>query len=157
MSLPITIFPQMADKHVLTFPGRYEEIQKICQFVADGAAASGLDASAIFHIELACDEACTNVIEHAYGGEDRGQITVSWQVQAGSFIITIHDNGRAFDPDVVPKPALPELPEDAPPPNIDEVKVGGLGIHFMEQLMDGVAFTFDADEGNILTLVKKTS
>lgn len=147
----------MADKHVQTFPGRYDEIQKICQFLADGALVSGLDANAIFHIELACDEACTNIIEHAYGGEDRGQIIVSWQAVADAFIITIHDNGRSFDPDAIPKPALPELPEDAPPPNIDDVKVGGLGIHFMEQLMDEVAFSFDDDEGNTLTLVKKTS
>ncbi|WP_420645203.1 ATP-binding protein [Candidatus Leptofilum sp.] len=146
----------MADKHVQTFPGRYEEIQKICQFVAAGAAAAGLDANAIFHIELACDEACTNVIEHAYGGEDQGEIEVSWQLKADSFIITIHDNGRSFDPDAVPKPTLPELSEDAPAPDIDQVKVGGLGIHFMEQLMDDVTFSFDEARGNTLKLVKKT-
>lgn len=145
----------MANKHVQTFPGRYDEIQKICQFVADGAASCGLGATAVFHIELACDEACTNVIEHAYGGEDKGQIRVAWQALGDKFIITIHDNGRTFDPDAVPKPALPDLPDGAPPPDIDEVKVGGLGIHFMEQLMDEVSFSFDAAEGNTLTLVKK--
>ena len=147
----------MGDKHVQTFPGRYEEIQRICHFVADGAAVSGLDTTAIFHIELACDEACTNVIEHAYGGENRGQIRVSWQQEDGAFIITIHDNGRSFDPTTVPKPALPELPDDATPPHVDDVKVGGLGIHFMEQLMDKVTFSFDGDMGNTLTLVKKKS
>ncbi len=146
----------MADKHVQTFPGRYEEIQKICQFVADGAAVSGLDANAIFHIELACDEACTNVIEHAYDGEGKGEIRVSWQYQNGAFIIIIHDNGRSFNPDAVPTPDLPALPEDAQPPDVDDVKVGGLGIHFMEQLMDEVAFSFDEKEGNTLTLVKRT-
>ncbi|MCA9899412.1 MAG: ATP-binding protein [Anaerolineales bacterium] len=145
----------MADKHVQTFPGRYEEIQKICQFVANGAAASGLDATAVFHIELACDEACTNVIEHAYGGEDQGEIRVSWQLLDKAFTIVIHDNGRSFDPDAVPKPALPKLPDDAPPPDIEDVKVGGLGIHFMEQLMDEVVFSFDDGTGNTLTLVKK--
>lgn len=146
----------MVDKHVQTFPGRYEEIQKICQFVANGATASGLDANAIFHIELACDEACTNVIEHAYGGEGKGKIRVSWQYHHNTFTITIHDNGRSFNPAVVPKPALPELSEDAPPPDVDDVKVGGLGIHFIEQLMDEVVFSFDEKEGNTLTLVKKT-
>ncbi|WP_420630054.1 ATP-binding protein [Candidatus Leptofilum sp.] len=146
----------MSDKHVQSFPGRYEEIKRICQFVADGAAASGLGEDAIFHIELACDEACTNVIEHAYGGEDKGQIQVSWQYKDGALIITIHDNGRTFNPDVIPKPALPKLPDDANPPDIDDVKVGGLGIHFMEQLMDDVAFSFDEEEGNTLTLVKKS-
>lgn len=147
----------MGDKHVQTFPGRYDEIQKICQFVADGAVACGLQASAIFHIELACDEACTNVIEHAYAGEDRGEIRVSWECKGASFVINIHDNGRSFDPGAIPKPALPELADDAPPPSIDDVKVGGLGIHFMEQLMDEVTFSFDGDAGNTLTLVKKSA
>ena len=145
----------MGVKHVLTVPGRYEEIQKICQFVADGAAESGLNQAAIFHIELACDEACTNVIEHAYGGEGVGDIEISWQLVGTAFIISIQDNGRSFNPDMIPEPSLPPLPPDAmSPPDIDSVKVGGLGIHFMRQLMDEVQFQFDGETGNTLTLVK---
>lgn len=142
----------MGVKHVLTVPGRYEEIQKICQFVADGAVESGLNETAVFHIELACDEACTNIIEHAYGGEDKGDINISWQLKDAAFTITFHDNGRSFDPDAVPKPTLPPTP-----PDIDNVKVGGLGIHFMRQLMDDVHFDFDEKEGNTLVLVKNKS
>ncbi len=146
----------MGVKHVLTVPGRYEEIQKICQFVADGAAECGLDETAVFHIELACDEACTNIIEHAYGGEDKGEIHISWQMKDSSFTVTFHDNGRSFNPDAVPEPALPPTPPDpTSPPDIDNVKVGGLGIHFMRQLMDDVEFHFDKKEGNTLVLVKK--
>lgn len=145
----------MGVKHVLTVPGRYEEIQKICQFMADGAAESGLDQTAVFHIELACDEACTNIIEHAYGGEDVGDINVSWQLEGSSFIIRIHDNGRSFNPDSIPTPVLPTTSTDAP--DLDSIKVGGLGIHFMRQLMDDVRFQFDAESGNTLTLIKKKS
>jgi serine/threonine-protein kinase RsbW len=146
----------MGVKHVLTVPGRYEEIQKICQFVADGAADSGLDETAIFHIELACDEACTNIIEHAYEGEDKGKIHISWQLKGTTFTITFHDNGRSFNPETVPKPTLPPTSSDpTAPPDIDNVKVGGLGIHFMRQLMDDVQFQFDEKVGNTLILVKK--
>lgn len=123
--------------------------------MADGAAECGLDQTAVFHIELACDEACTNIIEHAYGGEDEGEIHVSWQLNGSSFIITFHDNGRSFDPASVPQPALPPTAMD--PLDLDNVKVGGLGIHFMRQLMDEVQFHFDAKKGNTLTLVKKKS
>ena len=148
----------MGVKHVLTVPGRYEEIQKICQFVADGAAESGLDETAVFHIELACDEACTNIIEHAYGGEGKGEIAISWQLKDSTFTVTFHDNGRSFNPDAVPEPALPPTPPDpASSPDIDNVKVGGLGIHFMRQLMDDVQFRFDKKEGNTLVLVKNKS
>ena len=146
----------MGVKHVLTVPGRYEEIQKICQFVAEGAAASGLDETAIFHIELACDEACTNIIEHAYGGEDKGEININWQLKDAAFTVTFHDNGRSFNPEAVPEPALPPTTLDsASPADIDKVKVGGLGIHFMRQLMDDVQFHFDQEDGNTLILVKK--
>lgn len=142
----------MGVKHVLTVPGRYEEIQKICQFVADGAVKCGLDETAIFHIELACDEACTNIIEHAYEGEDKGEITISWQLNGSTFTISFHDNGRSFNPESIPNPTLPDQKS---PADIDAVKVGGLGIHFMRQLMDDVQFQFDEEAGNTLILEKK--
>ena len=103
--------------------------------------------TAVFHIELACDEACTNVIEHAYGGEDNGSITVSWQVEADMFVITISDNGRAFDVEQIP--AIPDTD------NIENIKIGGLGIHFMRQLMDDVKFSIAAPTGNKLVMKKK--
>ncbi|MCL4265736.1 MAG: ATP-binding protein [Anaerolineae bacterium] len=133
----------------LIIPGRYDRIQQACQFVAAGAAQAGLDDTAVFHVELACDEACTNVIEHAYAAEDAGEIRVSWEVQANRFVITIHDNGRAFDPDEVPVPATDEVPNGAS----GFPRVGGLGVHFMRKLMDEVRYKFD-DGGNTLVLVK---
>lgn len=148
----------MGDKHVLTFPGRYEEIRNICEFVADGAAASGLSETDIFHVELACDEACTNVIEHAYGGEGVGEIQVSWQVKGDQFYITIHDNGRSFQPEEVPDPPIPPNPDDpefSEEAVVEDLKVGGLGIHFMRKLMDDVTFTFDEKRGNTLVMRKK--
>lgn len=48
MSAPYPFYSSYGDKHVQTFPGRYDEIQKICQFVADGAAECGLDPTAVF-------------------------------------------------------------------------------------------------------------
>ncbi len=133
----------------LIIPGRYDRIQQACQFVAAGAAEAGLDDTAVFHVELACDEACTNVIEHAYGMEEAGNIRISWEVQANRFVITIQDNGRAFDPDEVPVPPTDEAvdgPSGFP-------RVGGLGVHFMRKLMDEVRYKFDAG-GNTLVLVK---
>ncbi|VAW39396.1 Serine-protein kinase RsbW [hydrothermal vent metagenome] len=148
----------MGTKQTLIVPGRFEEVRRVCQFMAEGAAECGLSQPDIFHIELACDEACSNIIEHAYDGEDMGEIRADWQFDGEAFIITLHDNGRSFDPDSVPKPSLPSnhsLEKEPPqPPNIDDVKVGGLGLHFMRKMMDSVQFIFDAD-GNTLIMVKK--
>jgi serine/threonine-protein kinase RsbW len=143
----------MGEKHTLNIPGRYEKIQQVCQFVAQGAAEAGLDDSSIFHIEMACDEACTNVIEHAYGGEDVGEIEVSWQIAGNQFVVTIHDHGRAFDPTQIPSPLPSTDPNLTEAEFMNSVRVGGLGIHFMRKLMDDVAFQFDTT-GNTLTLRK---
>jgi anti-sigma regulatory factor (Ser/Thr protein kinase) len=136
----------------LIIPGRYDKIQQACRFVAQGAVEAGLDHTAVFHIELACDEACTNVIEHAYTAEDVGEIMVKWEVRGGRFIITIHDHGRAFDPSQVPVP--PTTAAEMMADGLEGLpKVGGLGVHFMRKLMDDVQYHFDAN-GNTLTLVK---
>ncbi len=150
----------MDDPHVLTVPGRYEQIKSVCDFVAAGAKQSGLKESAVFHIELACDEACTNIIEHAYGGENQGNIVVRWEKGNNQFVITIRDNGRPFNPNNVPEPNTPSTLDD---PNfseeeiVDSLKVGGLGIHFMRKLMDEVQFRFDEKNGNTLVMIKKIS
>jgi serine/threonine-protein kinase RsbW len=142
----------MSQQQQLTVPGRYDQIRAVCEFVAAGAKAAQFDEDAIFHIELACDEACTNIIEHAYGSEDAGPIMVKWQIISDRFIITFTDKGDAFDPDTVPLPPSPQAITDLD--DLDSLKVGGLGLHFMKKLMDDVAFQFDKKEGNQLIMVK---
>lgn len=136
----------MDDKRVLTISGLYKNIKTICDFVAEGALASGFDKREVYHIELACDEACTNIIEHAYGEEGKGDITVSWRVTPKQFIVTLKDNGRPFNPANIPTP--PTNPSD-----VDDLQVGGLGLHFIKKLMDELSFSFEKS-GNILTMKK---
>ncbi len=132
----------------LTVNGRYENIQPLNAFLMKGAETAGLEMTAVFQIELACDEACTNIIEHAYGGEDKGDITARWFVDGDFFTIVLHDNGRSFDPSTIPPPTT--LTE----PTIENFKIGGLGIHFMQELMDEISYDFD-DDGNELTMRKR--
>lgn len=142
----------MSEKHVLTVRGSYSNIRQVCEFVIAGAQAAGLNEGAIFHIELACDEACTNIIEHAYGGDDMGNIVVNWWVNSDHFIISFHDNGRAFDPNLIPTPPITELSST---PDLESLKVGGLGIHFMRTLMDEVQYSFHPQTGNTLVMKKQ--
>lgn len=151
----------MGHKHVLRVPGRYEQVKNICEFVSNGAREAGLDEDAVFHVELCCDEASTNIIEHAYGAEGVGEIVVSYEYDDDAFTVSLRDNGRSFNPNDVPPPPLPEVAAgeaDPPPPEdvLERLQVGGLGIHFMRNLMDEVHFDF-AEEGNTLVMVKKIS
>jgi serine/threonine-protein kinase RsbW len=140
----------MSDQKRITIPGRYDQIGAICAFVADGADQAGLDDSSVFGVQLACDEACTNIIEHAYGREDAGEIDISWRISDDALTITIRDHGRPFDLDKIPPPQKPTGPDDA-----TDLKVGGLGVHFIRQMMDEITFTSNAKEGNTLIMVKK--
>ncbi len=147
----------MDEEHVLTVPGRYDQIRTIIDFVLEGAEAAGLNEHALFHLELCCDEASTNIIEHAYGSEDLGPITVQYEATTEAFNVTFLDHGHPFSPQDVPEPGpfnddkktQPDLSEF-----LDSLKIGGLGIHLMRRLMDDVQYSFDEEEGNRLTLVK---
>lgn len=141
----------MGNKKVLTISSRYDHIKQVCKFVAAGAQQAGLSEDAVFKVELACDEACTNIIEHAYGGEETGNIIATWETNPHSFTITLHDNGRGFNPDAVADPTFVK-PNANPDP--DTLKVGGLGIHFIRNLMDEIHYQFDETQGNTLIMVK---
>jgi len=127
-------------------PARYAAVAGVCAFCSSAAGDAGLSEHAAFHVQMAVDEACTNIIEHAYGDEGRGEISVLCRVEPGQLTIVLRDQGEPFDPTTVPLPKLGML--------LDDTEVGGLGLYFMRQVMDEVRFRFDA-EGNELTMVKR--
>jgi serine/threonine-protein kinase RsbW len=133
----------------MTVPGRYDCVAEVCEKCAEVAREAGLDEDAVFHVEMAVDEACTNIIKHAYGGEDKGTIEMSCCVDDEKLIVTLHDHGQEFDPSAVPPPKVGG--------DVEEVAVGGLGLYFMRKLMDEVHFEFDPRTGNTLTMVKHTN
>lgn len=134
-------------KQTATFPGRYAEIRNIGRFLVSGYDAANLEDDARFQIELATDEACTNIIEHAYGAEDVGDIVVSWETTDDALTITLQDSGPSFTPDIDSIQASPVTDDD-------ELKIGGLGLHFIRNLVDEVHFNYEQGVGNTLTLVK---
>jgi anti-anti-sigma factor len=136
----------MVEERRLTVLGRYryEAIPTVTHFVGEAAQAAGLDEEEVFHCQMAADEACTNIIEHAYG-EGVGDIEITCLVEDGKCTIHIVDYGKPFDPDSVPPPKLTE--------NLDDIKPGGIGLYLMRKVMDEVVFDFTGP-GNRLTLVK---
>jgi serine/threonine-protein kinase RsbW len=137
----------MTIKRNLTVPGRFEYLATIADFISEAGRDAGFDQDLIFHVQMAVDEACSNVIEHAYQGQDKGDITLCCDCNGKEWIIAIYDTGLSFDPSLVPEPNLNA--------NIDDIKTGGLGLYFMHQLMDEVEFSFDQERGNKLLMVKR--
>jgi serine/threonine-protein kinase RsbW len=132
-------------KHAV-FPGRYENLEKICDLVTDQATQAGFDDSAVYAIQTAVDEACSNIIEHAYQGEDRGDIEVAISSDTNCLTIQLIDKGRPFDPTSIREPDIQA--------SLEERENHGLGLFFMQKLMDRIHFEFSEDTGNVLTMVK---
>lgn len=144
-----SVCAEIKSSKTLTFPGRYEGLAAISEFVTGAARAAGLDARAIFAVQLAVDEACSNIIDHAYGGEGYGDIECTCRVTDDGLTVVLRDQGRPFDPSYVPQPNLSPSLED------EDCTGGGLGLYFMHQLVDEVHFEFAPDSGNVLTMVKR--
>ena len=139
---------RMAEEQHLSVPGRFEYLAQIADFVTSAAREAGLSDDDVFHVEMAVDEACSNIIEHAYA-KASGDIELICRVEEpGDFRIVIHDHGEPFDPDSVPQPNLNSSPK------LDVVQEGGLGLYFMRKLMDDVRFKFTPGQGNELIMLK---
>ena len=130
-----------------TFHGRYTSLAEISEFVAQAAQDAGLGSKEVYAVKLAVDEACTNIIEHAYGGEGIGKIECSCDVDSDALTIKLRDWGVAFDPKDVSDPDFNVPLEDLEP--------RGAGLYFMRKLMDEIRFIFNEKKGNLLVMVKK--
>jgi len=130
-----------------TFPAKYSSLDDIRTFVAQAAQKAALTDKAIYAVQMAVDEACTNIIEHAYGGESDEEIEITCEIKKNSLTLTLRDKGQPFDMDSVSSPDL-NLP-------LAERQVGGLGIHLIRNLMDGIAYESSKEAGNTLILTKE--
>jgi serine/threonine-protein kinase RsbW len=125
--------------------GSLADVPRIIDFVVQWMRNNQLERLS-FYIETAVDEAVTNVFTHGYARKS-GYISVMCNIKGNEVEIVINDNGIKFDPSKVP---LPDLNSD-----LQDRRVGGLGIYIMRKMMDAVEYKFHATRGNELTLRKK--
>lgn len=130
-----------------TFAGKYKYLAEIAEFISGVARDAGFDSKQVYALQLAVDEACTNIIEHGYGGEGRGDIVCACDPSANGLTITLKDWGKGFDPKGIPKPDY-----DVP---LENLKPRGAGLYLMKKIMDKVQYKFDEAEGNQLTMFKR--
>ncbi len=135
------------DQHTLEVPAKLNSLAAISSFVVSAAQAAGLDEHAVWEVQLAVDEAATNVIVHAYGDHNlEGMVWVEVAHTATHFQISLRDQGQPFDPARVPEPDLVSP--------LEQRKTGGLGLFLMRKLMDDVRFLTEGGE-NIMFMAKK--
>jgi serine/threonine-protein kinase RsbW len=132
----------------MQFTANFEYLDEIRDFVGDIARNGKFSDKDIYNIQLAADEAASNIIEHAYEGVSNGTLEISCGIKANELTIILVDNGISFDPSEVP---LPNLKAD-----LSERKIGGLGLFLMRKLMDEVHYDSDPKNNrNTLKLIKR--
>lgn len=137
-----------SNRFELEIESKVENLPVIGDFLAEAMNQLDIEPATASRVQLVVDEACTNVIKHAYS-EWKGLITLVLELVDNDLIITIRDRGKPFDPSSVPSPDLEA--------DLDERKIGGLGIYFMRELMDEISYNFDVERGNQIKMKKRLS
>ena len=93
---------------------------------------------------LAVDEACQNIIRHAYAGTPDGEIILEILGEDDNIVVLLRDFAAPVDPTRIG------------PRDLGDVRPGGLGTHLMRTVMDGVEFLPPpGGRGNLLRMVKR--
>ena len=131
----------------MTFPASFEFLDEIREFVAQVAREGGFTEKEIYSLQLAADEAASNIIEHAYEGVSDADLDITCDVYGDTLTITMRDTGTPFDPSSVKPPNLKA--------DLSERQIGGLGLYLMRKLMDEVHYESSSKTGNLLTMIKR--
>lgn len=132
----------------LTVLAQEGQLGRVRDFVVAVCEDAGFGQREVANTKLAVDEACTNIIKHAYEGKtETGDIGVIAEIDAGKVSIRLRDRGKHFDFASVKDPDLDQYVETG--------KKGGLGVFLINRLMDGVEYRA-TETGNELVLTKRS-
>ena len=123
-----------------------QQIELLAEYIDSIADEAGINPSLAMSLNLALEEAVTNVIMYAYPEGTDGTVDIITEANDGLLTFIIKDSGKAFDP---------TQKEDADVTlSAEERQIGGLGIFLVKQIMDTVNYQ-RINGQNILTLTKK--
>jgi sigma-B regulation protein RsbU (phosphoserine phosphatase) len=128
-----------------TLKNSVAEIARLGERLGEFAAVHQLAPSVLYDLNVALEEAVTNIISHGYADHREHEILVRIRVESGAVIAELKDDARAFNPLTAPD-------ADVTTP-LDERTAGGLGIHLMRKLMDRIEYE-RLEDGNLLIMKK---
>ena len=116
----------------MTIPSSTRYLEDVREFVTKKALSAEFSESVVEQLKIAVDEACTNIIKHAYDGEGEHVIDIAVIITYDKLVVRLRDRGRSFDPNTYSEPNLVEFAKSG--------KGGGLGVHIINRLMDRVEY-----------------
>jgi anti-sigma regulatory factor (Ser/Thr protein kinase) len=135
--------PQQDATVTLTVPSQPKYLYVVRSALYPLTLDAGFSKKEARLIILAVDEACSNIIKHAYGGDPAGTITVTVADDAERFTVRLRDFGNKVDRVVIA------------PRDLADIRPGGLGTHFMQVAFDSINYDTGQGAGTLLTLEKK--
>ena len=139
--------PKTKIEYKLRIPSQTENLEIIRFFVGKVAEKVGFAEDDVGKIELAVDEACTNVMKHAYTETVKDKtLDVAILIDYQKLTLVVTDHGKGFNPDKIQPPDMKEY--------LAELRVGGLGIFLMRTLMDEVDYDIKPGLRNQVRMVK---
>jgi len=129
----------------LTLPAQSEFISVARLTVSGIAARMNFNVNDIEDIKVAVSEACTNAIQHAYTPEDPGLIYIDFLLHDNRLEIIVKDDGKGFNTQHI---------QSKKGTSSDDVFGLGLGIVFIQSLMDDAQINSEDGKGTILTMHK---
>lgn len=133
------------EKKELIINSSTDNLSDVRAFIQAVWNSYGYDEKEGKNVVVSVDEACTNIIKHAYHFDTTKTIKIKVENKKDRFIVKITDTGSHFNPNGIPEPNIPE--------KLKSKKGGGLGIYLMKKLMDEVKYSNKGNK-NELILVK---
>jgi len=129
------------DRLTLRLTNRLAEIPRSAALVEAFCARQGVASSAIFAINVSLEELLANTMSYGYADDREHEIVVQIWREDADLVVDIADDARGFDPTRVAPPDL-----GAP---LDERPIGGLGIHLVRSMMDGMEYRHDGQQNRV--------
>jgi len=125
-----------------------KDLASMRAFIKESAMMLGGDAEPVSELQIAVNEAITNIILHGYQDKP-GYIEIFIERETNDIHLRLLDSASAFDPTTVPSPDITIPLEQRP--------YGGMGIHMMRSFTDELRYRLTADGMNELNFTKRNA
>jgi anti-sigma regulatory factor (Ser/Thr protein kinase) len=122
------------------FAAQCQQLRQVREWVRDTALANGMSEQRAERVVIGVNEACMNIITHAYAGTS-GEIELDIRQADAMLIFTLTDFAKTVDCSTIKSRDL------------DDIRPGGLGVHFIHEVMDDVSYLPGANGvGNLIVM-----
>ena len=131
-------------KNEISIPSSLDYLKDVDFFVEKKLKRIGLNESQLADVAISVTEAVTNAVVHGNKGDPNKRVWVNLEIKPDEVVITVKDQGKGFDPCLVPCPIEEE--------NI--LRRVGRGIFILRSLMDQVDYIFEPQGGTLVRMIK---